>query len=493
MTRFLLPRSLKGQLIALTLLAIIVSQIIAFGVLINDRQSALNAEWIRNIFVRANSLIELLHQVPAEYHDGIVKASATRSVRFALAQEPSAAARDGDAASEQDTELNAGFREVLGTNAKSAEVRLYPKPDGLERLSLWAGEWLRDLQGAMPGAETQGDRAPRIIFARFSAQMNDNRWLNVTVAPRPYAPPGWPLAVQMLVMALLSGLAIILVIGRLTMPLKALAESAAALGRGEERPPLREEGPSEVLNTVRAFNEMQDRLTRFVHDRTKMLAAIGHDLRTPITSLRLRAEFIEDDDIRVKILETLDEMQLMAEAALSFAREEAAQEPARIVDIGALISTVCADLADIGKAVKCEEIEGVTLRCRPAAVKRALRNVVENAVSYGQEARVSVALAKNNNEFTIYVDDNGPGIPEDAMETVFKPFVRLENSRSRDTGGVGLGLAIARSTIRSHGGDITLKNCKPGGLRVIISLPGPVFTAKPDIDASSGAGKRKAA
>jgi signal transduction histidine kinase len=201
-----------------------------------------------------------------------------------------------------------------------------------------------------------------------------------------------------------------------------------------------------------------------------MLAALGHDLRTPITSLRLRAEFIEDDEIKLKIIETLDEMLQMAEATLSFAREEAAHEETRLVDAGALISTVCGDLADVGRNVVCEDTHGFTLRCRPVGVTRALRNVVENAVAYGKRARVS--LERSHGELAIHVDDDGPGIAPADMEKVFMPFVRLESSRNRDTGGVGLGLAIARSIIRSHGGDIVLQNRPEGGLRATISLPG---------------------
>jgi signal transduction histidine kinase len=254
--------------------------------------------------------------------------------------------------------------------------------------------------------------------------------------------------------------------------MKELARAAAALGRGETSAKLAEKGPAEIVETVRAFNEMQDRLGRFVHDRTKMLAALGHDLRTPITSLRLRAEFIDDDEIRLKIIETLDEMLQMAEATLTFAREEAVHEAPRLVDAGALTSTVCEDLADLGRNVVCEDIGGFTLRCRPVALKRALRNVVENAVAYGKRACVS--LEQIDGELAIHVDDDGPGIAATDMEKVFMPFVRLESSRNRDTGGVGLGLAIARGIIRWHGGDIVLRNRPEGGLRATLSLPGLV-------------------
>ena len=284
--------------------------------------------------------------------------------------------------------------------------------------------------------------------------------------------------VQFATMAAISAIGIVLVLSRLTQPLRELAQAAAALGRGESAARLEEKGPREVQETIRAFNDMQERLSRFVLDRTKMLAALGHDLRTPITTLRLRAEFIEEDEVRQKILQTLDEMFEMAEATLSFAREEAAQEKTRLVDVGALISTVCADLTDTGFPIECADTGSFTIRCRPSGLKRAFRNIVENAVAYGRRARVFVEHKRG--DVAVMIDDDGPGIPTGDMERVFGPFVRLENSRNMDTGGVGLGLAIARSIVRNHGGDITLQNRAEGGLRVTITLPGVTVIETPD-------------
>ncbi|MGH6916681.1 MAG: ATP-binding protein, partial [Geminicoccaceae bacterium] len=260
---------------------------------------------------------------------------------------------------------------------------------------------------------------------------------------------------------------------RLTRPMAELAAAAERLGRGEAVPPVPERGPADVRETTRAFNRMHARLQRFVQDRTRMLAAISHDLRTPITSLRLRAEFIEDEEIRQKILETLDDMQRMAEATLAFAREEAAQEDTRLVDLAALIDSVCADLADMGQDVTFAGAGRSHYLGRPSSLKRALRNLIENAVAYGRRARV--ALESGDDEWRIVIDDDGPGIPEADFERVFAPFVRLEESRNPETGGVGLGMAISRSIVRGHGGDIALWN-RPGdhgieGLRVTIRLP----------------------
>ncbi len=249
-----------------------------------------------------------------------------------------------------------------------------------------------------------------------------------------------------------------------------LAEAADRLGRGEDVEPLPESGPREVRSTTSAFNQMRERLRRFVDDRTRMLAAISHDLRTPITTLRLRAEFIDDEESRTKILETLDEMQSMAEATLAFVREQSEREDTRTVDLTSLISSLCDDLSDLGKDVVFDPGEKILCRCRPSGIKRVLRNIIENAVRYGDRARVK--LVQDAGHVVVTVDDDGPGIRSEDLEDVFQPFVRLETSRSKETGGVGLGLAIARSIIRNHGGDITLRNRAGGGLSVQIKFPG---------------------
>ncbi len=258
---------------------------------------------------------------------------------------------------------------------------------------------------------------------------------------------------------------------RIARPLRDLTRAAERVGRGEDVAPLPLRGPSDIRLTTDAFNRMQERLRRFVEDRTRMLAAAGHDLRTPITSLRLQAEFVGDGSARERMLDTLDEMEATTEAVLTFAREEAVTEPSRAVDLAALLGSLCDDLADLGWEVCFRgDDERVLYRCRPAAIRRGLRNVIENAVRYGERARVS--LVESGDWLEIAVEDDGPGIPPEDAERVFAPFVRLDTSRNRATGGVGLGLAIARSVARGHGGDVTLARGGGGrGLRATIRLP----------------------
>ncbi len=233
--------------------------------------------------------------------------------------------------------------------------------------------------------------------------------------------------------------------------------------------PLPETGPREVRRMTAAFNRMQDRLARFIADRTRMLAAIGHDLRTPITSLKIRAELLDDEEARGKMVATLDDMQRMTEATLAFAREDATAEPARSVDLQALVESLADDLAGMGEDVTFTGDGRLPYTCRPTALRRAICNSIENAVRYGKRARVALAGTPNGPEITI--DDDGAGIPPDKIEEVYKPFVRLETSRSRETGGAGLGLSIARSIILAHGGELNLSNRKEGGLHVEVRLP----------------------
>lgn len=303
----------------------------------------------------------------------------------------------------------------------------------------------------------------------LSVRLKDGSWLNSVIAKK-VMNSLWTF--QTLISLGVAGLVLticaILIARGIAGPMRNLAAAAEALGRGEAVRPLPEVGARDIRHTAAAFNRMRERLQRFIEDRTRLLAAIGHDLRTPITTLRLRAEFVADDENRERMLATLDELRAMTEATLTFAREDAAEEPTRTVDIGALVESLCEDLSELDLDVTVVQSAPVVYRCRPDALKRAVRNLVENAVRYGERARVSVRTRPE--AVDILVEDDGPGIPAEAMETVFAPFFRLETSRNRETGGVGLGLSIARNVARHHGGDIHFANIGTG-LLAVLSLP----------------------
>ncbi len=299
-------------------------------------------------------------------------------------------------------------------------------------------------------------------------ELSNGGWLSVTVADLPVPGPG-RLALRLALVAIVVAPISFWAARKLSAPLAAFAEAAEKLGIDSGAPPLREQGPRELRTATRAFNRMQERLKRFIDDRTRMLAAMSHDLRTPLTRLRLRAEFVEDPEQQQKMLAELDEMTAMIDGTLAFAREDAKREDARRLDLGELVASVCDDAADANEDVTFEPAPRCEIFGRPIALRRAIANVVDNAIKYAGGARVRVAA--RGAEFAVEIDDDGPGIPEHERERVFAPFYRIETSRSRETGGTGLGLAVARSIVHAHGGDIRLAGRAGGGLRVTIFVP----------------------
>lgn len=256
---------------------------------------------------------------------------------------------------------------------------------------------------------------------------------------------------------------------RATQPLSRFSAAAARLGADTVAPPLSETGPREIRAAARALNASRERIRRLIDDRTQMLAAIAHDLRTPIMRLRLRAEFIEGAGEREKIDRDLKEMETMISAAIGFAREEATEEPSEDFDLAAVLRLIRDELTDSGYAVALDAPMSIPFTGRRQALKRAFSNLIENAAKYGHRAEICVEPPTG--EVIVTIDDRGPGIPPDEQEKVFTPFYRVERSRSRDTGGAGLGLALARTVIRAHGGDITLADRPERGLRQTIVLP----------------------
>jgi len=304
-----------------------------------------------------------------------------------------------------------------------------------------------------------------------SLSLPDESWLNFTVPIRS-AEPLWSIRFGLSMTVMLVAIAVFsaIVVHQLTRPLARFARASQRLGIDVDAPPLPESGPVEIRQATAAFNQMQNRIKIFVEDRTQMIAAISHDLGTPIARMRLRTEFVEDDEQRNKMLADLTDMEKMVSSTLSFVRDEAKREPLEKVDFTTLLQRVCDDISDTGFQVTLEiESKTIPYYCHPAALRRALSNLIENAARYGNEARVS--MREKSDELIIVIEDSGPGIPEDRMEEVFKPFFRLENSRSRETGGTGLGMTVARTIIRAHGGDIALENLDGGGLGMVVNLP----------------------
>ncbi|MGF6179000.1 ATP-binding protein, partial [Ensifer sp. 4252] len=302
-----------------------------------------------------------------------------------------------------------------------------------------------------------------------SVQLRDGKWLSSISTLQPSARRLWRWLIPMAASGALVLIVVATVIHWITRPLSVLAHAAERIGRGEDVHSLPPEGPVEVRDTMTAFNTMEQRLTQFVRDRTQLLAAISHDIRTPLTSLRLRVEMVDDVELRTAMVRTIDEMRQMIEATLSFARDDAHSEEARTVDLVALLEAAADDLAGGGHEIPVLGPDRLPVRCHPLRLKRAVSNLIENATRYGGGAQIGVGLVEET--IVITIDDNGPGIADSELKTVFEPFVRLDKSRSPETGGFGLGLATARSIVKSHGGELTLVNRPGGGLRAQICLP----------------------
>ena len=462
-------RSIATQFICLMLLALLLSQALSALISWDERGNALREAYRMEFLSRAEAVARLLETTPVAIESEITRANNTLNTRYWVTTEkpPDDPATWREEAWQRLTEPFSQTESAIFV-AKAIKADLNHDKIGAKAV---AGTGWTEL----PPSDWHFPRPAK--FARLDStygvglavQLDRGSWLNTAFA-KPAATGFWTSQsiLSLAVTALTLSVIMILATRGITRPMRRLAAAAEALGRGEATAPLPEKGPEDIRNTAEAFNKMQERLKRFVADRTRMLAAIGHDLRTPITSLRLRAEFVGDAEIREKMLSTIDEMQKMTEATLTFAREESTAEETRSVDLAALVQSLSDDLADMGHDVTFSNGFKIKYRCRADALRRAIRNLIENAVRYGERARVSIAKAEDS--IDIVIEDDGPGIPPELAEQVFVPFYRLEDSRNRETGGVGLGLSIARSIVRNHGGDIKLVN-HAGGLRAIITLP----------------------
>lgn len=272
---------------------------------------------------------------------------------------------------------------------------------------------------------------------------------------------------------------------RITHPLVQFTAAADRLGLDVEAPPLPEQGSRELRQAAQAFNRMQARLQRLISDRTFMLAAISHDLRTILTRLRLRTELMDDPSQQQKVQGDLSQMEIMLNSTLTFAKEDSTPEARTTFDLSSLIQSVCDDLTDSGHRIACDSGDRIILQGQPFALRRAFTNLIENAAIYGHSANVTVTSGTNTKMagqeewVEVAIADQGPGIAPEMREQVFKPFFRLERSRNRQTGGTGLGLSVARTVVRRHGGDIILQNYPhpdainqpDGGLLSTVRLP----------------------
>jgi signal transduction histidine kinase len=465
MKRFL-PQSLFGQTVLVLVAGLLVSMFAGSWIYSTDREQAVRAVGGFAAAERIANLSRLVRDAPADLRPRIVAGLSDRGFTVRLAPRPLAGERDDDESGVAVTIRDYLIEELALTSGPAPRVaaaRGYAPPGFGQMMHRGPPDHVRERERDRFG----GPGAFRSL--RASVPLPDGQWLTFTTS-LPEA--GLSFSHQFMLSMALMALTIFAVsawaVRRVTAPLATLAGAAERLGRDVNAPPLPETGSTETRQASRAFNDMQVRLRNLIENRTRLLAGISHDLRTPLTLLRLRAEGVENAQERERMLATIAEMDAMVGATLNFARDESVSETRKPTDIAALAQSIADDMSDAGMDVSMESSGSVVCDARPAALKRALTNLVENAVKYGHRARI--AVTQTAKEVEINVDDDGPGIPDAELKKVFEPFYRVEASRNQETGGVGLGLAIAQSAVQAHGGDLILANRAGGGLRATIRL-----------------------
>jgi len=441
------PRTLGVQLIIVTAAAVVISNlaVAAWFQLGNERLT--ESDQNERILDRAASMSTLLAVVPAKSREVAVAAMNSGNWHYTLLHGKAMQLPLSDA----ENKLVSRLRELLPDDKAALPVNvklIVALPPNDSRIRSQRHEPSAAVQMTVP--VVRGTQLRATYF-------------------RPPAPP-WP--TEILIAACLAifvaSASAAYISRRVARPLTALAAAASVAAGGGKAPRVPEEGPDDVRNAAIAFNMMTDRVTRTLESQRQLLSAVGHDLRTPITAMRINLEFIGDEELRERLEGNLEELQALTESVLSAARG-AGGESKRNIDLSALVESLCADLDDLGEPVTWRSHGPAPLACRPDEIRRAVRNLVENAVAYGRRAEVHIKEAPGSYE--IVVEDDGPGIPEAERSRVFEPFVRLESSRNSDTGGTGLGLTLVKAIAQGHGGSVALENRQEGGLLARLTLP----------------------
>jgi signal transduction histidine kinase len=462
------PRSLFSRLVLVLIGVLTLAQILSLTVHMHERGELLSQASGMRSAQRIADIVKLLDSMNAEERRRIVQ----------VLSAPPIAIRVGDtalAAIHQDADevaraalFKAMLRRFLGEErevqvAVTEGPFLMPREMHGSRGAEWRGMGMNPGPGRRYGPQPGFSFLAQIRLADNSLVTFDSR--------QPAHTASWPYRLLASLTVLFAAVIVVSLIAVhwATRPLKRLSDAAEGLGRNIDRPPLDETGPDEVVRAARAFNRMQSRLQGYIRDRTRVLAAMSHDLKTPITRLRLRAELLDDPEHRRRFTRDLDEMESMVGATLDFLRGLETGEAVKPIDVMALLESLQADIAETGGEVTIEGGATAPYPGKPQALKRCLSNLLENAIKYGKRAHVIVEDEPAH--LRIRIQDEGPGLPPEEVERVFEPFYRAEESRSRETGGTGLGLTIARNVAENHAGTLKLLNRPGAGLEACLTLP----------------------
>lgn len=458
------PQSLFSRLLLFLTGGLVLAQLLSAAILLQDRDQALYHAIGGHVAQRIAAIVNLLDTLDYAERRRLVTALDLPPTRLSLDLPWSEDAATDD---RYQTRL---FRTLLKRQLKPNQSFQVAITDNLPPPPMNRPRWNRP-----DGADRPPNwrmHAMMLGLRNFIVQVRLSDGATITFQQvLPDEVIAWPTRLLLILLVLLVSVAILvaLAVRALTRPLSVLADAATELGRDIRRTPLAETGPLEIRRAAHAFNTMQNRLIRYIEDRDRILAAVSHDLKTPITRLRLRTELLDDSPLRGKFQADLDDMQRMVQSSLDFLRGSENTEPMVGLDLNALLESLQEDAEDAGQTVAITGKAHQPLRCRPLALKRCLSNLLDNALKYGQCAQITVTDAPER--LMLSLRDQGPGIPDAELERVFEPFYRLESSRNRDTGGSGLGLSIARNIARAHGGELTLRNYPQGGLEAVLELP----------------------
>jgi signal transduction histidine kinase len=429
----LLPRTLFGRLLLLMAGGLVLTQLLGAAMHLAERQRTIGTTVGHEFAQRVAGIHRAIDSQSGDARQALAERLSTPRQHLSVV----AAVPLADDAITETSEFLSRLAEVLGPETAIRPITL-PRVGAFAfdvYLELKSGGWLR-IEGS----------APKEIFA-WPVHLFGNLALMLTVV-----------------------IVLIWVVARMTVrPLTRLAQAARGLGDDLHQAPLSEEGPSEVREAAQAFNAMQRHIRHDIEERERFLAAVSHDLKTPVTRLRLRSELLQDENLRERTLRDLDEMQHMLTGALDFLRGKAVDETVSPIDMVALLESLVDDQEEQGRKVSLTAPASLRFAGRPQALRRAIGNLIDNALKYG--GRATVELKADDDGLRIVVEDEGPGLPEEELEKVFEPFYRMESSRNRETGGVGLGLAIVRQIARNHGGNVVLANRPGGGLCAVLCLP----------------------
>ena len=459
MIKKLLPRSLVGQISSIVLLGMILIFYISMQLYSDERQQALNFVSSDSTLERVSSLINILTNTPYDLHDEIIVASQGLGFYLSLDQQAIVAEHDISPLTDKLKQiLPADLVQDVRVSAANINVPVQQRT-------------MHHRHESMQARMNNGYN----LKLTGSILLSDQHWLNFSSAINEETAQ-LPFKTMALVIffTLIILFSMAWTIKRALEPIKALAIAANKVGNERDFKAMPMYGPSEIMPTISAFNQMQSNLATFIDDRSKMLAAISHDLRTPITSLRLRLEFIESSEDQIRMLATLDQMEKMLKATLDFSRDDAQKEQKQDIEVVSLLTTICDSYRDRGIDIKLNSADKLVYRLWPIAFRRVIENIINNSIAYGKdeqgEVHISIDAYIDNQQLKLSLADTGKGIDESKFAEIIKPFVRLDKARGTQDSSVGLGLAISQSIVQAHAGQLSFSNQTTGGLRVDICL-----------------------